>query len=258
MKGTRPLDNDEIRSVSTCFTGTFEVRNRGLFMLGVSTGGRISELLSLQIGDVWQNQNPVSDLLYDKSIVKGGEVSRAVPVNRNGRRLRIWNYVEGIIGGNMEFLSLFSLSVNMPFKSQNVRSGLVDIENEKGHVQLPILFDSRLHLVKYKSETFITGFYVDISYQAFNLKNVGMIPGWDNYWKQLPYYVLYCTPPEDLGKQGNPMFKWHNIKYVQYPRRIIRDIFVSWKNYGKLIKIKPIAEEALIELGLRKSYPDSQ
>ena len=48
MKGTRPLDNDEIRLVSACFTGTFEVRNRGLFMLGVSTGGRISELLSLR------------------------------------------------------------------------------------------------------------------------------------------------------------------------------------------------------------------
>ena len=79
MKGTRPLDNDEIRSVSTCFTGTFEVRNRGLFMLGVSTGGRISELLSLQIGDVWQNGKAVTDLLYEKNIVKGSEVSRAVP-----------------------------------------------------------------------------------------------------------------------------------------------------------------------------------
>ena len=56
MKGTRPLDNNEIRLVSACFGGTFEVRNRGLFLLGVSTGGRISELLSLRIGDVWQNQ----------------------------------------------------------------------------------------------------------------------------------------------------------------------------------------------------------
>ena len=59
MKGTRPLNNNEIRSVSTCFTGTFEERNHGLFMLGVSTGGRISELLSLQIGDVWQNDRAV-------------------------------------------------------------------------------------------------------------------------------------------------------------------------------------------------------
>ena len=86
MKGTRPLDNDEIRLVSACFTGTYEVRNRGLFMLGVSTGGRISELLSLTIGDVYQNRAAVTDLLFDKSIVKGGEISRAVPVNSDGRR----------------------------------------------------------------------------------------------------------------------------------------------------------------------------
>ena len=85
MKGTRPLDNDEIRRVSAAFTGTFEARNRGLFMLGVSTGGRISELLSLTIGDVYQNGKAVSDLLYNRSIVKGGEVSRAVPVNVDGR-----------------------------------------------------------------------------------------------------------------------------------------------------------------------------
>ena len=85
MKGTRPLDNDEIRRVSGCFTGTFATRNRGLFMLGVSTGGRISELLSLTIGDVYQNGRAVTDLLYDRSIVKGGETSRAVPVNVDGR-----------------------------------------------------------------------------------------------------------------------------------------------------------------------------
>ena len=45
MKGTRPLDNDEIRRVSTCFTGTYKVRNRGLFMLGVSTGERFETLI---------------------------------------------------------------------------------------------------------------------------------------------------------------------------------------------------------------------
>ena len=85
MKGTRPLDNTEIRRVSECFTGTFAIRNRGLFLIGVSTGGRISELLSLTIGDVYQNGRAVTDLLYSKSIVKGGEVSRAVPVNIDGR-----------------------------------------------------------------------------------------------------------------------------------------------------------------------------
>lgn len=97
MKGTRPLNNDEIIQVSACFDGTFEIRNRGLFMLGVSTGGRISELLSLQIADVYQNGKPVTDLLFDKSIVKGGEVSRAVPVNSDGRRA-----IEALIGWHGE------------------------------------------------------------------------------------------------------------------------------------------------------------
>ena len=85
MKGTRPLDNAEIRSVSEAFGGVFAVRNRSLFMLGVSVGGRISELLALKVNDVWQNGKPVKDLLFDLSIVKGGEVSRAVPVNIDGR-----------------------------------------------------------------------------------------------------------------------------------------------------------------------------
>ena len=85
MKGTRPLNNDEIRRVSAAFTGTFEIRNRSLFMIGVSTGGRISELLSLRVGDVYQNGRPVTDLLFDKSIVKGKETSRTVPVNVDGR-----------------------------------------------------------------------------------------------------------------------------------------------------------------------------
>ena len=101
MKGTRPLNNDEIRRVSAAFTGTFETRNRGLFMLGVSTGGRISELLSLQIADVYQNGSAVTDLLYSKSIVKGGEVSRAVPVNRDGRQA-----IDNLIGWHIDYYGM--------------------------------------------------------------------------------------------------------------------------------------------------------
>ena len=70
MKGTRPLNKNEIRLVSACFTGTYEVRNRGLFMLGVSTGGRISELLSLTIADVYQNRRD----RQDRNRIKSGKI----------------------------------------------------------------------------------------------------------------------------------------------------------------------------------------
>ena len=90
-------ERHKIRIASVCFNGTFEARNRGLFMLGVSTGGRISEWLSLQIGDVYQNGRAITDLLFDKSVVKGSEVSRAVPVNSDGQRA-----IEELIGWHRE------------------------------------------------------------------------------------------------------------------------------------------------------------
>ena len=79
MKGTSPLDNNEILLVSACFDGNpFEIRNRGLFMLGVSTGGRISGLLSGQIGDVYQKQiEPESNhaVGFKECLVRDGTVA---------------------------------------------------------------------------------------------------------------------------------------------------------------------------------------
>jgi site-specific recombinase XerD len=85
LKGTRPLSTDEIIAVSNQFDGTYLVRNRSLFLLGVSVGGRISELLSLRIGDVYQNEQAVTDLLFEKGMVKGKETARMIPVNADAR-----------------------------------------------------------------------------------------------------------------------------------------------------------------------------
>jgi integrase/recombinase XerD len=126
MKGTRPLDNDEIRRVSGCFTGTFEVRNRGLFMIGVSTGGRISELLSLCIGDVFQNRSAVSDLLFEKSVVKGGEVSRAVPVNADGRRA-----IQALIDWHRRHYR--SVASKRPLFPSRHKSGTVPLHRQTAH-----------------------------------------------------------------------------------------------------------------------------
>ena len=133
MKGTRPLDNNEIRSVSTCFTGTFAVRNRGLFMLGVSTGGRISELLSLTIGDVWQNRAAVTDLLYTKRIVKGKETSRAVPVNRDGRRS-----IDELVNWHRRHYG--SIASKRPLFPSRHKSGTVPMHRQTAHAILKTAF----------------------------------------------------------------------------------------------------------------------
>ena len=126
MKGTRPLNNDEIRRVSGCFTGTYEVRNRGLFMLGVSTGGRISELLSLRIEDVYQNKKPVTDLLYSKSIVKGGEVSRSVPVNADGRRA-----IDALVNWHRQHYR--AIDASRPLFPSRHKSGTVALHRQTAH-----------------------------------------------------------------------------------------------------------------------------
>ena len=133
MKGTRPLDNDEIRRVSTCFTGTYEIRNRGLFMLGVSTGGRISELLSLTIGDVYQNGKPVTDLLFEKSIVKGGEFSRSVPVNRDGRLA-----IDDLIAWHRRHYQ--NTDDSRPLFPSRHKSGTVPMHRQTAHDMLKVAF----------------------------------------------------------------------------------------------------------------------
>lgn len=132
MKGTRPLSDAEIRKVSEAFGGTYELRNRSLFQLGISTGGRISELLALSIGEVYQNGHPVSDLLFDKNIVKGGEVSRSIPLNTDG---------QGAIGVLVKWHRAYfgCVAVSRPlFPSRN---GSVTMSRQNAHKMLKQAFE---------------------------------------------------------------------------------------------------------------------
>ena len=151
MRGTRPLDNDEIRRVSGCFTGTFAARNRSLFMLGVSTGGRISELLSLRVGDVYQNRSAVSDLLFKKSIVKGKENSRAVPVNQDGRRA-----IDEVVRWHREHYR--SVASKRPLFPSRHNSGTVPMHRQTAHAILKTAFHGsrtqRTHRDTFTAEVF--------------------------------------------------------------------------------------------------------
>jgi len=51
MKGSRPLDDGEIEKVMATLPGS---RERAFFVLGIKSGFRISELLSLRVADVLQ------------------------------------------------------------------------------------------------------------------------------------------------------------------------------------------------------------
>jgi integrase len=55
MKGCRPLTDEEVALMQRSFGGFYADRDKALFLLGVKPGFRISELLSLRVGDVTQH-----------------------------------------------------------------------------------------------------------------------------------------------------------------------------------------------------------
>jgi site-specific recombinase XerD len=81
MKGMRPLTEKEIQKVSQAFSGRYDIRNRCMFILGVKTGMRISEMLSLNVEDVFEKDRPVDVLSLRKQQVKGKKEARSIPLN---------------------------------------------------------------------------------------------------------------------------------------------------------------------------------
>lgn len=81
MKGCRPLIAKEVEQVAASFSGYNAQRDRTLFILGVMSGFRISELLSLRIKDVVQNKRVRSEVEVLRRNMKGKHESRQVFMN---------------------------------------------------------------------------------------------------------------------------------------------------------------------------------
>jgi site-specific recombinase XerD len=73
MKGCRPLTDEEISMVSKSFSGKYAVRDKALFILGVTWGFRVSELLSLQVRDVCK-----SGKMVERTTVQRRDMMRKV------------------------------------------------------------------------------------------------------------------------------------------------------------------------------------
>ena len=81
----RPLENAEIPKLLAGFTGRTAERNRTLFRLGVATGFRVSELLSLDLRDVSRAGRVVETLHVASGSMKGGRDARSVPMPEPAR-----------------------------------------------------------------------------------------------------------------------------------------------------------------------------
>jgi len=87
MAGRKPLLETELPLVYAALA-EFSARDRALFILGLNTGFRISELLALNVGDVWDGERIRPQVKVTREKLKGGRgmrrkgiSSRTVPVN---------------------------------------------------------------------------------------------------------------------------------------------------------------------------------
>lgn len=92
MKGCRPFSDAEVQAVTQALArDRYHARNLALFHLGVRSGFRISELLSLKLQDVFQNGNFVESVMVARRHMKGKNASRGVPLHPDARvALEVW------------------------------------------------------------------------------------------------------------------------------------------------------------------------
>lgn len=92
MRGCRPLDHSEVRRALDKLRGSrLAMRDRCLLQLGLYTGFRISELLSLRVGDVVREGKVLERVVVERKNMKGKRQSRDVKLNERARAaLRVW------------------------------------------------------------------------------------------------------------------------------------------------------------------------
>ena len=78
MKGCRPLTGAEVALVQRSFGGAYAARDKALFLPGVKSGFRISELLSLRVGDVSQHGRLVDRVTVLRRHMKNWREGRTV------------------------------------------------------------------------------------------------------------------------------------------------------------------------------------
>lgn len=81
MIGCRSVTRSEFTKVLESFSGRYRHRDRLLWVLGVSSGFRVSELLSLDVHDLFRLGKPVSYIKVRRQNCKGRDESRTVAMS---------------------------------------------------------------------------------------------------------------------------------------------------------------------------------
>ena len=91
MKGCRPLTDPEVEQTLQALSGLYASRDRALFLLGVRSGFRISELLSLRLLDVCPRGKIVDRVTVARRHMKKKVEGRTLLLHPEAREaLEVW------------------------------------------------------------------------------------------------------------------------------------------------------------------------
>jgi integrase len=91
MKGCRPLTDQEIKQAINSFTGRYKTRDKALFLLGLKSGFRVSEMLSLTIGDVIKNGNWIDKITVKRQNMKKKTEGRTILLHPQAKKaIQAW------------------------------------------------------------------------------------------------------------------------------------------------------------------------
>jgi integrase/recombinase XerD len=91
MKGCRALSDTEVPAVVDAIRGRYMLRDRALMVLGLRTGLRISELLSLRISSVWRQGRLLERVHVEKRHTKGRLEGKTLPIHAQAKiALEVW------------------------------------------------------------------------------------------------------------------------------------------------------------------------
>jgi site-specific recombinase XerD len=92
MAGIRDYTDSELDLVRKSFSGRYALRDRAFFEMALQMGLRVSEMLSLTVGQVYQYGKVVKEASIDRKHMKGGKAGKA-----SGRTLPIFEEMRAYI-----------------------------------------------------------------------------------------------------------------------------------------------------------------
>jgi|ERR1700753_146590 len=93
MKGCRPLTAEEITDCLNSFQGKYKLRNQAMFILGMNTGYRVNELLSLKIKDIMPYSKIADYVTVQRANMKKKIESRTMLMNETVKQY-LKNYLD--------------------------------------------------------------------------------------------------------------------------------------------------------------------